>query len=252
MSTSTASNSDQRPELSSVVDDPAWPYYSCIENEEWHCLFPDMLRAATNRIGATLTFKPLPESRQLLAVLQGDVDIGLVFTSPELPLDTYPSSLVVCPQALFTNPYVVFKRKSDPYVINNEAELHNYHIGIIRVAEPYRYRIDGQYPRKLTRYNEQDQLIKGLLARRVDLILMDIVAGVPILEELEALNKVTIIYRVANYKLYFAYSKNTIEEKPILTKLCHALDQLAKEGVLRAIFDERTKSIPASFLRPYE
>jgi len=60
------------------------------------------------------------------------------------------------------------------------------------------------------------------------LILIDVVGAIPILEELDALNRVALIHILFDIELYFAYAKGSIIENPFLELFCSTLIELGK------------------------
>lgn len=221
--------------ISFTQDESPWPLYSCITDGEWSCILTDMIRTATDRMGAKLTFQFYPESRMVPAVLSRDVDVTTIYTSPYVSKQVYPDSLQICPQLLFTSRYVVFRRKGESIHIDEDIDLHNYRVGILRLGEPLRYRVRGETLRKLTLFNTERQMVKGLLAKRVDLIIMTRLGGIPSLNAFGALDKVDIIFTLTEYNFHYAYAKDAPKNKPILSKLCPTLSQLEADGVLSSI-----------------
>jgi polar amino acid transport system substrate-binding protein len=198
-------------------------------------LVPEIITAAYGRKGYKVHFETMPWARVLLSVKKGIYDAAATAYFTEERAEVYFFS-----DAYMESSVVFYKRKDAPIDWKTLDDLRPYSIGVVR-GNSYSPEFDGAEFLRKDSANSEIQSLRKLLAKRVDLVVMDQLVGNYLINKELPQHKTDLeIIRPPLYvnKLYLMFSRRVPDVQQKINAFNMGLLEISKNGTLKCIIDK--------------
>lgn len=226
--------------LASVENEPPWAYL----DKEGHPkgIIFDVAERLSWRLGMQLIPRVMPFRRVYSELLQGRAHLSAIIVRGHER--RYPPGLVVGKEPIVGYRVVAITLKASQISITSLEQLRSLHIGNIRLLPQVDdYLTEGTLN---TEYSNTSALLKGLLSRRVDVIVTAEPSYIDAADALGVLGQTLVSYELGYDHLHFVWSEKALGEQATALSILADLElqRMKQSGELAKII-----SVYANFSR---
>jgi len=212
-----------------------WPPYVGTKLSQYG-FTSEIVKEIFNKAGYKVKYNFMPWARVLKCVERGNYDAAYPAYFSKERAEKYAMS-----EPIAHGPLVLFKRKSDSIKFTKLIDLKPYKIGVVRgyVNTP---EFDNAAYLNKEAVNSDEQNIKKLLKRRIDLAVVDKYTGLYLIKtkDLDPQKELNFIDRaLENKTLHVAFSKKLPNYQKIVEQFNSTLKELQKDNTLTNIIEKQ-------------
>ncbi|GAA5317560.1 MAG: hypothetical protein AseanaTS_27650 [Candidatus Pelagadaptatus aseana] len=217
-----------------IAEEGAWPY---IINDATgiYGVLPDSVYAIMASAGVEVYAQTAPNLRKISELFKQKADIATILLGyKDIAKSDYPPSMHLCPEPiLMVDVHAVWHPDSniDPHKTYN---LDNFKVGVVKVSpkDLVTHRKD-----KRIEFINIELMVKNLLAKRVDAILMNGRHAQALAKRLGAKQDVVPGQRVLTMPIHLIVGKHWLNQTAALDHLCGQIVELKKNNTFTTIED---------------
>lgn len=214
---------------------PSWPYI-IHEQDEVKGILPDSIYAIFNALGINVTTTSVIYTRTMHELVHQRADVSMaVLDYNNLEEKDYPAEVYLCPTPILLIDVHMIWHKDVKIDTTEHYNINDYKIGVIRVSSK---RFDKLGDIKgLVKFRTLELMVKNLLARRVDAIIMNGLHAKLIAKQLSKEDKLRQGALVMKMPIHLVVAKHWLKPGALMDKLCGTVATLEQDNVFKKISD---------------
>ncbi len=220
-----------------VDSERMWPFVFRGNDGRIQGVMPESIRQVFSGVDVETHISLVPDARTITEVLNGHADATSVFLFRNLTIDDYPDVLTVCPEPIMTLSIHAIWHKD--MAMNPDAvyELNQYRVGILNTARGFMQKAGVPFEERI-KFQTIDSMMKSLLARRVDGIVMNYRHAELLASTLTSESSIEKGQFIMDLHIHLAVTGSWIASHNMADTICQRINTLKEQGEFQRIIDK--------------